>query len=350
MSTTPSRFRNHPIRLLFLKSVWLEVWRNIKRAHKDSRARKQLLGMFLLVLFVVLVFVYLLAIIGTGAWFFLPFAIPIMWWRSRRQKQDFAGMRIAPAPAPLAPEPSEEESRALRRYFADLAIIYATLVDRAGSERFLKEKELPQDMEVRSRRVHLDLLRGHGIWEKMSTGDREMLIMPDGSWEKDLVNQVTTGIEPLRLLRWILRIDYRLPVIGQQLHGDFSIAHDLVLNPKKAYDSDQLAELDMVRTGRDQARFFQVRCIAEGISRGYQNHSDEKASQWARDYSDSLKGKQSEDLLLDDYLVSEANRDLLEWATALASIRTEFLSRAIAILEKGHPPEPPIASMFAEES
>src|SRR5579871_3368566 len=159
MPTSSRRFRNHPVRLLFLKSVWVEVWRSIKRAHKDSRARKQLLAVGLLLLVVILVFVYLLALIGTGAWFFLPFVIPVIWWRSRRARQEFAPMNIAPKPEPLTPEPTDEQNQAVRKHFAELALVYAALVDRAGSERFLKEKSLPPDVEVRSRRVHLDLLR-----------------------------------------------------------------------------------------------------------------------------------------------------------------------------------------------
>jgi hypothetical protein len=180
----------------------------------------------------------------------------------------------------------------------------------------------------------------------MAPSDRDALLMPDGHWDLERIHRVTTGIEPLRLLRWILRLDFRLPSIGQQLHGDFSIAHEIVNDPDRVFSGHALADVDEIREGCDDANYYRVRCYAESISRGYQAAENERTAEWAKTLSARLKGKQDEDLLLDDELVSEVDRDKLSWATALAVIRAEFLANALKLVENGQPPPPPIASMF----
>jgi hypothetical protein len=74
-------FRNNLIRILASGATWNAAGQSLRRAHKDKRARKHLLGLVLIVGFLVLVPVvgiaYLIFIVGTGAWLFLPFAILI---------------------------------------------------------------------------------------------------------------------------------------------------------------------------------------------------------------------------------------------------------------------------------
>jgi hypothetical protein len=66
------------------KSFWTETGRSLKRIHKDRRARKQILSLGLLLLIPIAVIAYLAFLIGSGAWLFVPFVIPVMWWRARR--------------------------------------------------------------------------------------------------------------------------------------------------------------------------------------------------------------------------------------------------------------------------
>jgi hypothetical protein len=321
--------------------------------HKDKRARKHLLGLGLAIGFLILVPVvvvaYLALILGTGAWFFIPFLIPILWWIRRSAKEEFAPLNIAPTPEPLRFEPTLEERRPLRLYFAELALIYAVMVDRAGSERFLKEKELPEGVEPISRRTQLDLLHSIGIWERMALPDRDLILMPDGHWDWPRINQMAIEIEPLRLLRWILRIDFQLPLVGQQLSGDFAVAHELVLAPQKVLEGNELADEELIRIGRDAARQYFVRCLAETISRGYHVPEDEQAVQWAKEISESLSGQQDEDLVLGSKLVSEAAREQLIWATALAQKRDDFLTWSLSLLDAGHVPEPPFRCVSCKQ-
>jgi len=339
--------------MLLRRATWLEAWSSLKRAHKDKRARKHLLGLFLLVCFLILVPVvcvaYLVLLIGTGAWLFIPFVIPVIWWINRSAKREFAPLNIAPTPEPLPCEPAVEERSSLHLYLAQSALIYAVIVDRAGSERFLKEKELPEGVEVISRRTHLELLKSLGIWERMAPPDREVIMMPDGHWDWTRINQMAMQIEPLRLLRWVLRIDFHLPLIGQLLKGDFAIAHELVVAPQKALQGDELAAGELISVARDAARQYFVRCLAEAISRGYLTPQDEQAVRWAKEISESIGGQQNEDLVLGSKLVSEVTRDQLMWATALAQKRSEFLTWCLSLLEDGHPPKPPFRCISQQD-
>lgn len=341
------------VRVLFEKSVWVELWGSVKRVHKDKRARRRLavlsLAAGLLMLLAVGLIVYLVLLTGTGAIFIVPFVIPVLWWLRRSANREFEPMNIVPQWARPEANPEEASGGVLRGYFADLALLYAVLVDRAGSERFLKEKELPPGMEVTSRRLHMDVLRSFNLWDRLSRNDRDAIMMADGAWDWEKINRFATGIEPLRLLRWILRLEFRLPTIGQHLTGDFSIAHEIVVNPERLRQGRALVEDASVRVARDDARNTLLRCIAESITRGYQQAEDEKTAAWARQVSEELSGNQNADFLLGNELVSEANRDRLAWATALANIRTEFLSAVLELLDSGRAPEGQLTSIFAEQ-
>lgn len=340
------------IRVLSEKSVWREFWLSVKRAHKDRRARRHLAVVSLIaglaLLLVIIALAYLALLIGTGSIFFAPLVIPALWWIRRSAKKD-EPMSIAPQVGQLHSRAEHARKQALRSYFADLGLLYAVLVDRAGSERFLHEKELPPGVEVTSRRTHMEALRKAGVWERTAARDREAIMIPDGGWDWERINRYATGIEPLRLLRWILRIDFRLPTVGQQLAGDFSVAHEIVVDPQRLRRGPDLIEEEVVREGRDDARTTLLRCIAEAITRGYQVAENEQTAEWAKRVSEELQGNQNEDFLLGDKLVSEATREQLGWATALANIRTDFLSMALEMLESGRPSDGPIASIFAEE-
>lgn len=340
-------------RFLSQKSVWREIWLSLRRVHKDRRARRQLgslsMWMGLLLLILVAAIAYVALLIGTRSIFFAPFVIPVLWWIGRSAKKEFEPMSIAPKPAAPAEADREAGLPALREYFAHLGLLYAVLVDRAGSERFLHEKDLPPGVEVTSRRVHMEALRAAGVWERMNAKDREAVMMADGAWDWERINRCAMGIEPLRLLRWILRVDFRLPTVGQQLWGDFGIAHEIVVDPGRLRRGRNLIDLDTVRTSRDDAHTTLLRCIAEAISRGYQVAEDEQTEAWAKRVSEELAGNQNEDFLLGEHLVSEATREQLGWATALANIRTDFLSQVMELLETRRMPDEQIASIFADE-
>lgn len=335
-------------RTILRKATWVEASRSLRRAHKDKRARKHLLRLGLLLLAPVLCIGYLVWIWGMGAWFILPIVILFAWLFNRDAKQAGETLHIAPTPEPVRRELTEEETKAMRHSFAQMALLIATMVDRAGSEKFLKEKELPPGIELTTRRTHLELLKKYELWEQMARSDREAMMMPDGHWEWPLINRVTMALEPLRLLRWILRIDFHLPLIGQQLKGDFNLAHEIVLAPEKLFEGKKLIPEEVMETGRDAANHFFQRCLAEAIHRGYYNPSDEGMTERARRLAQSLAGKQDRDFVLGTQLVSEAGKDEVLWATNLSQRRRDFLHWTIMRIRAAKPPEPPMVCIVGE--
>ena len=333
-------FRKSYWQMLLRRGTWHEAWLSLRRAHKDRRARKHLRQVALLALAPVLVLLYFLWLLGSGALMLLVILIPVwglQWWHARRRDEPVAS--IVPSSLPPRRELTADQRRELRKGFGQLAIFYAVMVDRAGTERFLKEKVLPEGAEVIARRIYIDLLKREGLWDRMSRADRETMMMPDGHWEWRWINTISIGIEPLRLLRWILRLDFYLPHVGHQLRGDFRQAHELVCAPEMACAGEEMATAEMLETGRDAARSYYIRCLAEEITRGYRTVEEEQSADWAIDLTAALAGKQHDDLVLGDKLVSEVAREELEWATLLAFNRFQFLGWVLQRTEIGTLPE-----------
>ncbi len=333
-------FKSSYWKMLLRKATWAEAKTNLRRAHKDNRARKHLLGVSLMLLTPFLCLAYLAWLVGSGALLLVPFIVPVFLWRSRREKLDAVPLHIVTPPEPAIPALSNKQVQDIRFYLSQFSLLNAVVVARAGSEAFLKQKTLPEGFEVSSRRIHLDLMQEYGIWERMAQPDREAMMIADGHWEWILINDASLAIEPLRLLRWILRIDFYLPVIGQQLKLDFAPASELVHTPQRTFEGKDIADVPLIRIGKDAAYEFYVRCVAEAVSRGYLEARSEDALQWAKNMSQALSGKQHEDLVLGGRLVSEVPREELLWAVSLSRKRMEFLDWTISLLEGATLSEP----------
>ena len=327
--------------MLLRGDAWSEAWISLRRAHKDRRARKQLRNRILLALIPVLCLVYLAWLAGSGAWLMLPILVLVLWWQSRMYTQEECPISVVPAPPPVTKELTSGERQEFRQYFGELALIYAVLLDRAASEHSLRENELPEGFEVATRRSHLDLLKKMGVWDRMAQVDRESIIMPDGTWEKERIQQVIMGFEPLRLLRWLLRIDFHLPLVGRQLKFDCRVAHDLVKSPEKLFEGTDLVSVAALETACNAAENFYHRCVAEQIFRGDVQASDDDSRQRAMQISRFFQAKQHEDLVLGVKLVSEASSEELNWASNLAWRRVEFLQWAMKMVQCEAPPEVP---------
>jgi len=328
-------------RMLLRADTWREAWLSLRRAHKDRRARRHVGQVVWLVLIPVLCLAYLAWIIRLNMLVILPVLIPIFWWQARRGTAHEAVPSIVPTRSPVYRVLSDEEQRKFREYFVEVTLVYAVMLDRAASETYLAEKVLPQGYEVTTRRTHLDLLKANGLWERMDQVDREAMMMPDGHWNPQAINLTILGLEPLRLLRWILRVDFYLPVIGQQLQLDYKLAHELVRAPQKLNESKELVTLAMMEKGKLAAEYFYNRCVAEKIVRGYVEASNEESKKTAEEVATSFGGKQHEDFVLGDKLVSEASREQLEWATMLSRRRAGFFHWTMLAMESGSPPSPP---------
>jgi hypothetical protein len=326
--------------MLFSPGTWSSAGHSLRRAHKDRRALKQLGRLALLCLIPFLCIGYLAWLSSADALFLIPVIVLAGWFfRRNSAKDNQASLSIVQKPPPVHREISPEEGRALRDYFCNLALIYAVLLDRAGSEAFLKHKVLPEGVEVVSRRIHLHLLKSHDLWDRIEQADREAMMMPDGAWEWWQINVVSARYEALRLLRWILRIDFYLPAIGQQLSFNSKLANELVRAPEKLLQGRELATQTMIESARDVASDYLIRCFAEEVNRSYTVPEKEGAKEWAHELASRLGGKQSADLVLDGKLVSESDEQTLRRATQLSRMRRDYLEWVISVFDNPALPE-----------
>ena len=320
-------------RATFGRNTWLQARLSLKRAHKDSRARKYLLAVVVLLLIPVLVIAYLFFLVGTGAIFFAPFVIPVLWWiRRKNRTENPAFFSISPRTLDQQ-STDQEEAGSLREYLARLALVYAVFVDRAVSEDFLKKNEVPGGREVISRRLHLEALKRSGNWERLSQKDRDLLIDADGSWDWQQIHTLALSNEPLLVLRWVLRLDFYLSLIGSPSQVDTRLAREIIENPGALLKKQDLVDTSEIESARDSARFYAARCFAELVSRGDHEAENEEMKSWAEDAASELSGKQSVDMLLDGKLVSEAGVEQVRWALALAHKRADFLDWLIPLIE-----------------
>jgi hypothetical protein len=328
-------------RSISLRATWREAGLSLRRAHKDPRARKLLLQLLLLLLIPLLCVVYFAWLVSSGAILFVPFVVPALWWIRRGHTRN--------EPLQIAPQSEsgsvgvDEDNPAIRGYLGQMGVLYAAMLDRAGSESFLRDKELAPNIEVISRRTHIDLMRRTGIWDKMAIADREAMMIADGHWGPELIARTSLGMEPLRLLRWILRVDYFLPVIGRDAKLSYAMAHEIVCDPQRVLEAERIIDRNSLAIARRAAEQYFYRCAAESISRGYHETENETAKAWAGDVSHTLAGKQGEDLLLGAKLVSEATPTELSQALVLARTRMNFLAWIEALLTGSDPPMLPFS-------
>ena len=313
-------------RQLIRRSTWYEARLSLRRIHKDRRARWHLINLGFLILLPVFFLAYLVVLLKSGAIFLLPFAIPAVWWIRRNNKRS-EPMHITPQPEPLKPaEVTQEQRERLCTFLGELGLFYAVMLDRAGSELVVQQKKLPPDIEIISRRTHIDLLRHTGIWDKILPADREAVMIADGHWDQPMIRRVSLAMEPYRLIRWLLRVDSYLPLVGRQSEGNFALAHEMVLVPEKLLRTREFVTTEDLDLALHGAREYFYRCLAESIHRGYRTLNNKEASQWAADVATRLSGRQHEDLTIGAKLVSEADADEIAWTITHSHTRMTFLN------------------------
>ena len=316
-------------RTLFHGETWRQTGVSLRRLHKDARARKQLLGVAVLLSAPFLLLLYVGWMVGSGAILALPVVAAvgggIAIFRNRKPVEDDGPLTLQlsgnPPQLELPPEPSPD----LRREFAELALLHAVLADRAGSESFVQTKVLPEGIEVITRRRHLDILRERGLYERVGRTELDLLLRPDGHWAEETIRDVSMLLEPLRLLRWVLRVDSFLPTVGATMVADYKLAANLVRDPQTVFCGQELIEIANLRIAIEAAEAYFYRCWAEGSKRGLYDVEDADRKNGLKEYADNLDGNEAEDLLLGTCIVSRADDRAVCLATTLALRRAQVL-------------------------
>jgi hypothetical protein len=326
--------------LLFSANYWRtlfhgETWRRsrvaLRRAHKDKRARKQLRQLALLLATPFLCVAYVGWLIGNVAGLFgvviaLVLVGLVSLYRNRKPAEKDGPLTLSlqtceePKPAP-PPEPSP----GLRQEFAELALLHAVLVDRAGSENFLRTKVLPKGFEVVTRQRHMEILREYNLYDRLGDAERNLMLLPDGHWPPEMIDHVAMLLEPLRLLRWVLRVDDFLPTVGATMSADFRLAGSIVKDPAPLFRAEKLIEIDPVRIGFTAADHYFYRCWAEGVYRKLFTSDAPEEIARATSYAEQLHGNEGEDMLLGAVIVSKANDADVRLGATLALRRAKIL-------------------------
>lgn len=283
-----------------------ETWRSggiaLRRFHKDKRARKQVRQLLFFIIAPLLLPLSMLLVFTPGGAVGLAIG-SYRASRARKKQQEEDARRLAENPPPAPPPPVSPE---LRKEFAEMALVCAVLVDRAGSENFLKTKVLPEGMEVVTRQRHMEILREYGLYERLGAKELDLMLLPDGHWEAGMLDHVSMQLEPLRLLRWVLQVDGFLPTVGATMQADYRLAGTVVKQPQILFEGTKAVSIEGLRIAINAADQYFFRCWAEGLRRGlYTGEGDDDADR-ARTYAERMHGKEGDDLLLGTTIVSKA--------------------------------------------
>ncbi|SEG18937.1 hypothetical protein SAMN05421819_2122 [Bryocella elongata] len=342
-------------RTLFSSDFWVRTARSVRRVHKDRRARKQLRSALIFLIAPVLCIVYafwLLAMVfgagvfGIGIVALVAVIVTIVEVNRRRKASEKKRAELAANPElrPPPPPPSPE----LRRTFAELALLHAVYADRSGSEQFLHTKILPEGIEIITRRVQLDLLRDRGLYNRIEDSVRNLLLRADGHWTAADCHEGSLALEPLRVLRWCLRLDHYLPSIGEAPRLDYKLSSQTVKDPDSLFRGSDFVSYDTLNIAFRAAANFMHRCFAEAVVRGLMQPADEEDAARARRIVDDHSGNEHKDLVLGDTIVSKATDGDILHARLLAARRYHLLSW-IARVQYGDFEVPDVLRIFFKD-
>lgn len=324
MSSVPSFFRQ----LITALSP-----KTLRRVHKDRRARAQLLWVLLgLAAVVYEVVVVAFSIRQNGALGIFPLAVcalliaAVVVYRRRRPVQTSGPVTLDLSPRPEIPAvPDVRASPDLLREFAERALLHAILGHRAASEGFLKHKGVPEGQTIITRQTHLRLLREYALLDRLGPTERDLILAPDGAWEEGTIDRASLLLEPVRVFRWLLLLDAHLPLVGEAALIDFPLAASLIEHPEPLFASDGVVEMEHIRSARSAAEQMFFRCYSEGQSRGFYIAADAERAEAAIFEAQRLAGREDEDALIGNIIVSRASDDEVRLAAQAALTRMQLL-------------------------
>jgi|GEM_PF-3225186 len=324
---------------------WKALWVALRRAHRDSQARGMLVRLL----------VSLLLTTAYPIWYLYQF---------RHLSLDFGrvGNLIVWGIAPVCILlvvlvgfiQSKLEKRAMDRdtpavpaqsrldIFRETSLL-ATLLERLGSEIGM-EKELPEGIEVITRRVLLDRLTELNLRDNLQPGLRDILLAPDGHWPQELKNRAYPAWEHFYTLRWVLGLGDLSPLTARpEYKSDDARALFTVKQP------DKLSVLPAwdIRPARDAAARFFNRCSSELTARNVLQNIHEQEVQQAIDVRERIQAAgYTADYLIGTRTIPEIPDQQLWMMTARAYHRVRMLALLVDVTS-GEKPASEIRTLFS---
>jgi hypothetical protein len=318
---------------LFRPETWRHFWIAIRRANRDTRARRFLIGVIALIFFVIYFFILVGGFVFstmndksflTVAGIFGVCAISVLAihkWGERREAK-------AASPAVATPPVQQMHKEAL---------LLAVLLSRAGSERMM-EKELPPEIEVITRRVQRERLIELGLWDDLPEVLKSLLLLPNGHWAQEQKIGAESCWEYLSVLRWVLRLDDSLRPLNRRPSYDLAKARGIIDGFGAWKPGETLAPWDL-RPVRDQANQHFGRLWIEAVARGLVTKGVEGdvRAEALRIKSDIDSDGNSTDLLIEAQTVSELPDPDLWFLLRTAYWRREILGFLVPWLSEEEP-------------
>jgi hypothetical protein len=311
---------------------WKSLWVALRRSIRDPRARRNLVRLLFSLLLVTVYPIWYLhflfhdglfrgmslsfgqtgnLILGIIAVFIVGF---VLWNVIRGRMEKRALERNSPAVAP-------ETKVALHRE----ACLLATLLERLGSEIGM-EKELPENIEVITRRVLLDRLAELNLRDDLEPALRDILLTPDGHWPQELKNRAYPAWECFSALRWILGLG---DLAGLTANPNYKLADAHAMCAVKDPQNLSVRPAWDIRPARDSAYMFFYRCWSELTARRLLNGPSDEDVQRALNARESIQAEG----YTKDYLIG--SKTVPEWPDALlwqAAMRANHRMRALSLL------------------
>ncbi len=220
----------------------------------------------------------------------------------------------------------------LREYVTDRTMIIAALLDRAGSELYLKEHETPEGSEIIARQRQNQLLMKRGAWHKLQREEADLLSAPDRTWSEEQCNMSLTWCEQVRLLRWTLRVDEEIMPLAHFPRVDFSLAK-IPGEPGEIGVPMRLAS--DLRAEREIAKGYLARLVAESATRKL-IHSTPQLDEWSAELRSAVSGP-STDFWIGARTVNDLNDREVGFLLTASSARHDYAAYLVELLGSATP-------------
>jgi hypothetical protein len=317
---------------IFRSEFWHQYWIAIRRSKRDSRDRKNVLQITFFLLAFVCYYGYLILYASRG---FLDremifptcigacFALMIVIGIAINNRLD---ARKARSESDLAVD------QFLRQRLASDGFALSVLLMRSGSEELLREKQLPTEVEIITRRAHLAQLHKLEMWDQLPSELKNLLLLPDGHWQRDSLHR-SAAFETLRCLRWVLRLDGQLQPLTYLPKMDYRPAAELLITPERLLTSTGMVEIWDIRVERNHADTFFSRCYAEAIGRNLIQPDVEDIHAWATDVFENARSSDQRDILVQHEAISELNEETFRYVFGLSFQRYSCLQIIMNLID-----------------
>ena len=227
-------------------------------------------------------------------------------------------------------------SENVRLALAGQTITLALLLQRAGSEECIAEKQLHRSIEVTTRANGIERLTRHHLYDGLSRECKELFLLPDGHWSEEQRARIFTCWEDFEALRWAMSLSRDLLSIENTPKNGWRDVLRIAGDTERAVQRAKLRPSWDLRPKRDQAKKYLDRCVSRMVTAGMIDAVPENAS-WQRKMEEIYEQEAHADLLVGHDYIREVDAPTLVWTSHRAARRLEMLSLLTKIASEEAP-------------